>query len=336
VRCALKETICFRQVPCCLLLAALFLLATAPKPALAQDELIVLKDSVEVGTDIRGANTARGASTGWLPSVKFTVRGKSIPSGGQFWVNFGYAAKRQWLKFDCKDPDDVFNTEDQWSLFCSPGRIEGTRYLGLVDFQIHIRNPLTETDMVLFKGKFKVAKDPVYPEDYYVDEDWRFPIGYVLFDRGNLAARYWLRGDVPKIQAHLFYQGKEIATASSSGFDAGEWSGEPYKWGYTQIQFSGVYFDKNPGYMGPEFLLQQNPGEYEVKILRARQLARSFKFTVLPDGTIDNSIATANKVGSDLVLVPVRVIGTLEKYNKLAWKTDAFYGNPMTGFTAPP
>ena len=308
---------------CCLL----------PPVAPAQDELFVLKDSLQIEAQ-RAANNERGQRTGWRPTAAFTVRG-SIPSGGQFWVSFGYPAQRQWLKFDCGDPEEAFRKTDQWEVFCGLGGT-GTLYLGPVDFTIHIRNPLTETDMVLFKGKFKVAKDPVYEDGYYVDEDWRFPIGYVLFDRGNLAARFWLRGDVPKIQAHLFYQGKEIATASSSGFDAGEWSGEPYKWGYTQFSFSGVYFDKNPGYMGPEFLLQQNPGEYEVKILRARQLARSFKFTVLPDGTIDNSIATANKVGSDLVLVPVRVIGTLEKYNKLAWKTEAFYGNPMTGFTAPP
>jgi len=37
------------------------------------------------------------------------------------------------------------------------------------------------------------------------------------------------------------------------------------------------------------------------------------------------------------VIVPVQVIGDQDgMWNKTAWKTDAFYGNPLTGFTALP
>ena len=37
------------------------------------------------------------------------------------------------------------------------------------------------------------------------------------------------------------------------------------------------------------------------------------------------------------VVVPVKVIGEQDgMWNKLAWKTEAFYGNPLTGFTALP
>ncbi len=39
---------------------------------------------------------------------------------------------------------------------------------------------------------------------------------------------------------------------------------------------------------------------------------------------------TTNKV-----VVPVKVIGTADKWNATAWKTDGFYGNPLTGFNAP-
>jgi hypothetical protein len=42
-------------------------------------------------------------------------------------------------------------------------------------------------------------------------------------------------------------------------------------------------------------------------------------------------------LGSKKVIIPVAVVGTLDgPWNKLAWKTEAFYGNPLTGFTAPP
>ena len=36
------------------------------------------------------------------------------------------------------------------------------------------------------------------------------------------------------------------------------------------------------------------------------------------------------------VLVQVRVAGTSDgRWQPAAWKTDAFYGNPLQGFTAP-
>ncbi|HKY28313.1 MAG TPA: hypothetical protein VJM12_10245 [Pyrinomonadaceae bacterium] len=39
-------------------------------------------------------------------------------------------------------------------------------------------------------------------------------------------------------------------------------------------------------------ILVENPGEYEVKVLRANKLAKSLKFTVAPDGSFENGIAT--------------------------------------------
>ena len=51
----------------------------------------------------------------------------------------------------------------------------------------------------------------------------------------------------------------------------------------------------------------------------------------------DNGIATANKLGSDIVIVPVQIIGDQDgNWNRTAWQTDAFYGNPLTGFKALP
>jgi len=65
-------------------------------------------------------------------------------------------------------------------------------------------------------------------------------------------------------------------------------------------------------------------------------LARSIKFKAGPNGNFDNGIAKANKLGTDRVIVPVQVIGDLSgPWNRNAWKTEAFYGNPLTGFSAP-
>jgi hypothetical protein len=82
----------------------------------------------------------------------------------------------------------------------------------------------------------------------------------------------------------------------------------------------------------------ENAGDYEIKILYKGHLVRSIKFAVDANGKIvDNGIATANKLGNDRVIVPVQVLGDSDgPWDKNAWKTDAFYGNPLTGFTPVP
>jgi hypothetical protein len=69
----------------------------------------------------------------------------------------------------------------------------------------------------------------------------------------------------------------------------------------------------------------------------AGHLARSIKFQVGADGKLDESLSTANRLGSNKALVPVQVIGNRETaWDKTAWKSGAFYGNPLKGFTALP
>jgi hypothetical protein len=72
-----------------------------------------------------------------------------------------------------------------------------------------------------------------------------------------------------------------------------------------------------------------------MKILRKGHLARSLKFTVGADGKFDSGLAAANKLNDDRAIVPVQVIGDQDgTWDKTAWRS-AFYGNPLTGFTAP-
>jgi hypothetical protein len=88
---------------------------------------------------------------------------------------------------------------------------------------------------------------------------------------------------------------------------------------------------------GPKFEMRKNPGEYEFKLLWNNKLARSIKFTVKPDGSFQNGIADANKIGTERVIVPVGIIGDQDgTWDRNAWKSDAFYGNPLTGFNAVP
>ena len=66
-------------------------------------------------------------------------------------------------------------------------------------------------------------------------------------------------------------------------------------------------------------------------------LARSIKFTVDRDGKFDNGIAKENHVGSERVIVPVQIIGDQDgQWDRAAWKSEAFFGNPLTGFSPAP
>jgi hypothetical protein len=204
---------------------------------------------------------------------------------------------------------------------------------------------------------------------YYVDQDWNMPIGYVFLNPDDVRgmklpgfnAAFWVRGAAEEFQPHLFHDGKEVGKITLDGEEIGKAGGEaelsvettqyvdetqlPEKarWSRVICSFpnvkawneSGDTFSGIPGQKGSIYFMKDNPGEYEVKVLRKGKLARSMKFTIKPDGSFDDSITTANKMGDKRAIVPVKIIGDQDgKWDKDAWKTDAFYGNPLTGFTA--
>jgi hypothetical protein len=156
----------------------------------------------------------------------------------------------------------------------------------------------------------------------------------------------------------LFYQGKEVGKKFYEGMEVGKAScdseventtthyveeslPQKAKWARVRCSFPNVKGQdktgEGPGMFGPPHVLAVNPGDYEFKLLWNNRLARSIKFTVAPGGKFDNGIATANKLGSDRVIYPVQIIGDQDgQWDRAAWKTDAFYGNPLTGFTPSP
>jgi hypothetical protein len=235
-----------------------------------------------------------------------------------------------------------------------------------------MRNELAGTDVTLFTGKLKIEKassNLVGPKAaksfvYFVNHDWSLPIGYVFLTPADVSGMkaprlefaFWIRGDYQgNFKPHLFYQGAEVGKVYLDGRQVSEpgcdpdvtiepsqnvVSTTPQKASWVLVRctfFSVLGWDKSgnaPGLFGPPFQLSENPGEYEIKVLRSNRLARSIKFTVGPDGKFDNGIAAANKLGRDRVIFPVQIIGDQDgPWDRTAWKTDAFYGNPLQGFS---
>jgi hypothetical protein len=351
------------------------MIVAAGDSAAADDEPTIAKDSILVNAYTLNVYHKNYDNWSWVPKINFRVNGP-IASGSQLYVEFKLPTGAPWVKFDCKtgniEKGHWWKTECGARDIPEDKGITSTGSFG---FTIGMRNELASTDATLFTGKVKVAKahsNEVGPKAvnkwvYYVDEDWALPIGYVFLEADDAPAgwnfpglnlAFWVRGESANLEPHLFYQGKEVGKKFYQGEEVGkagcdeelqtettqfvdEKTPQKAKWERVKCTFYNVRgWDKREdksSMFGPPFLLSENPGEYEFKALWNGHLARSIKFTVGPDGKFDNGIATANKLGSNRVIVPVQLLGTQDgTWDKTAWKTGAFYGNPLTGFTPAP
>ena len=310
----------------------------------------------------------------WVPQIEYRVNGP-IASGSQLYVEFTMPGTGPWVKFDCPTEEAQKGRwwKTKCGGRDNPEEKSST-YTGPVNFAIRMRNELAGSDATLFTGKMKVGKvrsneqgpKAVNKFVYYVDHDWNLPIGYVFltpdelrgWERPDFHVAFWVRGEAVNFKPHLFYQGKEVGKIFYEGDEVGKSScdsevenntthfvddsvPQKAKWARVVCSFPNVRgWDKTgeaPGMFGPLYSLSANPGDYEFKLLWNNRLARAIKFTIAPDGKFDNGIAAGNKLGSDRVILPVQIIGDQDgQWDRAAWKTDAFYGNPLTGFTALP
>jgi len=349
--------------------------SSAPAPA-AQGGPTIAKDSVQLRAFTFSSYKGSYDTFSWAPLINFRVNGPipsggqlyveyTVPGSPavRFDCNTEETPADRWWKTECGGRDGV--PEEK-----------GTTYTGPFNFAIKLRNELAGTDATLFNGKAKVGKvhsNEIKTGKfanhfvYYVDDDWNLPIGYVYYTADDLQGwkrpilnvAFWVRGEAYKLDPHLFYQGKEVGRMLYEGEQVGKASCESdvendptnfvdekdapqkAKWARVVCTFTNVRaWDRSgeaPGMFGPLYQMDKNPGEYELKVLWNNKLARSVKFNVPAGGKLDTSLAASNKLGTDRLIVPVTIIGDQDGvWDKAAWRTDAFYGNPLTGFTPAP
>jgi len=339
--------------------------------AAIQDQPTIAKDSVQVTPFTLNVYRKSYDVWSWVPRIEFRINGP-IPSGSQLYAEFSMPTGGTWVKFDCLTEEIQQGRWWKTSCGGRDiPEDKGATYTGPVTFAIKMRNELAGTDSTLFTGKAKVEKvlsnehGPKAANHfvYFVNHDWNLPIGYVYLtpddlkgmERPDFHVSFWVRGEANNFKPHLFFNGKEVGKKTFEGEEVGRASCESdveinpthyvadtvpqkAKWARVVCSFPNVKgWDKSGeqyGLFGPPHLLSANPGEYELKVLWNNRLARSIKFTVGPGGKFDNGIAAANKLGSDRVIVPVTLIGEQDgQWDRAAWKTDAFYGNLLNGFT---
>ena len=309
---------------------ALVAVLLAAATAAAQEQPTIAKDSVQVTAFTLSSYKGDFKTFSWLPRTQFRVNGP-IASGSQLYVEFTVPGTGAWVKYDCKTEETQAGR--WWQPECGgrDGIPEEKGITYTVNFTIKMRNELAGGDVTLFNGKMKVAKvhsnetGPNYVNHfvYYVDQDWNLPIGYVFYDRDDIAEwkkpsfsfAFWTRGELNgSFEPHLFHDGKEVGKMFSDGEQVGKPSCGTYEiednpthitephgqfiWTRVKCNFSTVRGwdktgEKNETMFGPLYLMSENPGDYEIKIIYKGHLVRSIKFAVGADGKItDNGIAT--------------------------------------------
>lgn len=292
----------------------------------------------------------------WTPIVEFRDRGE-LPSGAVYYAEFTQPDGAPWVKLKCERNGDAFTCIDRHD------DSKGATFVGLIPFAIKLRNPLQGTEQTVFTGKAKIEKAPSSDAErnklsYYVNHDWALPVGYVFrrTQDNQLGFAIWLHTDNSSgLEPHLFYNGSEVGivnaggeTGNGAGCGSRELEAWPSrdvadsvankgKWVRMGCSFPTVFWGDRVNAEG-HHLINQHPGEYEIKVLWNKRLARSIKFTVNPDGSLrDTGTAAANGFGTDRVLVPVKIVGTQDgTWDQNAWRGEAFYGNLLKGFTGPP
>jgi hypothetical protein len=301
----------------------------------------------------------------WVPRLSFQVLGP-VAGGSQFSVEYTMPNGKKWMEVDL--PTDEI-AEGYYSKIETPSggaprdrlEKEATLETGVFTFKIKLNNELLDQHDVLMTGRFKVTRAHKgidrFPNtfEYSIDEDWRMPIGWLWLDPATdertpyLKVGMWLRGQWQggDLAGYLMKDGKQIASTKEQYGGSGpdvtlttiDGAAEDPTWNLWEFEWRGImgYNHGNTNISDDVYYLDKNPGEYQIKVLYSGKLVRTVTFTVGTDGAIvDNGLVAQNNIAGERMIVPVKISGDYDgKWDKNAWKTEAFYGNPLTGFTAP-
>jgi hypothetical protein len=300
----------------------------------------------------------------WIPMIKFSQfynNDKTLNyiveyfnPGGSLWfsenLEQGFTAADRTISFKSSNPYERLKTKS-------------TVATGIYSFKITNQ----DTKEVIFQGRFKAGKFSTgqRPQeknkfDFFVEHDWLLPFGMVGFDHDDLEiggipleVSVWLKGTVKadELEGRIFYKGQQLNLAQDAVYknrvlDYDERTTEfaaPFApnntWKRWLFQWHNFRFDNNGTFRHDNypnaFYIDKNPGEYTVKIFRKGTQIRELNFSIGADGRIViPGYSDQIPLPYYRVILPVKIIGT-EKWDAVSWKTDAFYGNSISGFNVP-
>jgi hypothetical protein len=283
----------------------------------------------------------------WTPNLRLKISGP-ISSSSAITVEYTLPNGKPWNKVECENVSQT--GDDEYLTLNDCGyRLEepqSTNLTGVFGFTVKHTDALNNTNKVLFKGKFTVGRQVYNPSKqpdrnkqfyYYVDQDWRLPLASAAAvnddQTQNLHVETWIKGaivDTSKIKGYLFFNGKQVSESGISGeLRATPPEIKAFEYHQVKIKFPAlVSKPAGDGYSG--WKLWENPGEYEVKIMRDNKIARTFKVTIGSDGKPKETNAvpyTDGRRGG--VIMKTTVDSGDGTWRKDAWKTEAYFHNPV-------
>lgn len=297
-------------------------------------------------------------NTSWAPRINFDVfYGGSAKQ--RFKAEYFMPDGSPWYS-EALEFRGNFDDRSGTSRVSSPSDSERDKRAIVVGGLFGIKITNIKDNSTLFQGKFKIVRyKPQYSDaryknevDYYVDYDWKLPIGIADIEWESAVAtpviRMWFKGDLANdnLEARLFYNGKQIATTDDGGLvDHGEdhyadkrgddkslfWREFKFSWPYRAEFIPGEEVRNFTAYAKTMYI-NQMPGEYVVKVYFNGEQVRETKFPIGSNGNYaDNGIAKQNNLTTYKIILPVKVMGTLDKWNPVNAKAMGFFGNPMQG-----
>ncbi len=219
------------------------------------------------------------------------------------------------------------------------------------------------TGATVFEGKYKVGKflPPSKKGNdvmFFVDHDWRLQFGSAYFHYSNflrddnsggfeLYVDMWFKQNLSSsghgLEAQIFYQGKQVGTTAKGGavmtgsehaVDSSNFVPELHHWRQWVFRWDTVRVDNAGGYNPDNYpgsiYIDENPGEYTVKVLKNGTLVREAKFEVGADGRLINpKLVGSGYLDYHRVILPITVTPNAEKWSPANAKSEAFYGNPI-------
>ncbi len=330
------------------------------QPPSAGDTPQILKTSLDIRCDTEARYwkmPGESNYTSWIPQLRFKVRyagAEKLRLAAEYFTPDG----KSWFTEQLK-PDRSNAVEKSVEIITDRvmGRFEGKSTIATGLFGVKITD--SKDGSVLFEGKFKVGKFKTGPNiamfknqyDFFVDQDWNLPIGYVWLNWKDKNAppptvSMWIKGEtrLDDLEARLFYNGEQIATTDDMGAassvqqrypnslenkETHRWELFDFEW--YKYKYAATATGRNM-FKQARFMNDMD-GDYTVKVFHKGVQIREASFSVKGGNLADNGVAANSKFHDGKVIIPVKVMGDKDKWNSATWKADAFYANPLVGFT---
>ncbi|MBK7392617.1 MAG: hypothetical protein IPI64_04845 [Chloracidobacterium sp.] len=332
------------------------------QPPTATENPVLLKTTLDIRCDTENRYwkmPTESNYTSWIPQLKFKVRyagATKLRLMAEYFTPDGKSWFTETLGTNMSNATEKtvdINSER------GSGRFENKSTIATGLFGVKITDSRDRN--VLFQGKFKVGKFKYGPNipmfknqnDFFVDQDWNLPIGYVWLnwkDRNAPAptVSMWIKGEMrlDDLEARLFYNGEQIATTDDMGaaesvqqrYPNSLENKETHRWELFNFEWYKYKYAANTqgrNMFRQARFMNDSDGSYTVKVFHKGVQIREASFSVAGGMIADNSIASSNNFTDGKTIIPVKIMGDKDKWSSATWKSDAYYANPLAGFTWP-